>query len=176
MAAKIVVRAIGIVLSIAIIVSGIVIAPMLFRIINAESYINGELNVRNEFSVDNFYYASNNLTFYNDDYAEQDRYYFNVDLVKVTDFNGLEGKYSIVLNEYPLLDNTIDAGRLQTSINIDFLNVENQVIQTAKMNIKIEFFANRSALSFTTQTLAEATFLSSYFNSNGLRLAIDEIV
>ena len=87
-------RAILYILGCIIIACGTVTGIMLYKEMTAESYINGSIDISNQFSQEAFKYSSTSVVFYDDIYDDQDIYTFETELLKVENFDGsqLQGK------------------------------------------------------------------------------------
>ena len=157
-----------------LIVVGIFCGIELYKEIKAESYINGSIDISNQFSQESFNYSSTSLVFYNDGYSSD--YIFDKELLKVDDFNGKDKKYQIVLNDYVLIDSDFNAGSVFSVINIDFYNTDGNIICNSTMNISIKFLSNKTQLTLTTVGNESASFLEQYFSDNGIRLKVMRIL
>ena len=157
-----------------LIVVGIFCGIELYKEIKAESYINGSIDISNQFSQESFNYSSTSLVFYNDGYSSD--YIFDKELLKVDDFNGKDKKYQIVLNDYVLIDSDFNAGSFFSVINIDFYNTDGNIICNSTMNISIKFLSNKTQLTLTTVGNESASFLEQYFSDNGIRLKVMRIL
>jgi len=61
-----------------LIIVGTFLGIELYKDIKAESYVNGSIDISNQFSQESFNYSSTSVVFYNDIYndANPDEYYF----------------------------------------------------------------------------------------------------
>lgn len=148
----------------------------LFKEIKAESYVNGTIDISNKFSQECFNYSSTSLVFYDDLYDETDNYIFDKELLKVEDFNGKEKAYKVVLNDYVLTDCDIKSGSVFTVVYMDFYNTDGEIICNASMQISIKFLSNKTQLTLVTKGQENASYLEQYFNDNGIRLQVLEIL
>ena len=160
----------------ALVVSGVFCGLRLYAKLTAESYVNGSINIQNQFSMESFAYANTGLEFYHDIYDTTDTYTYTTDLLPVTDFNGQRHRYEIVLNDYVIIDTQITAGAVLAKVYLDFYDTSGDIICAASMDIKIEFLSNKTRLTFATVGGANASFISQYFRDNGVRLTINEIL
>ena len=71
-----------------LIVVGTFCGIQLYKEVKAESYVNGSIDISNQFSQESFNYSSTSLVFYHDLYDTTDTYSFDKELLKVDDFNG----------------------------------------------------------------------------------------
>ena len=159
-----------------LIVFGAFCGIQLYKEVKAESYVNGSIDISNQFSQESFNYSSTSLVFYDDLYDETDTYYFEQDLLKVEDFNGKNKDYQIWLNDFILLQSDINAGSIYSVANIDFYDEYNNVIYSSILNISIKFLSNKTQLTLSTEGQESASFLEQYFTDNGIRLKIVEIL
>ena len=158
-----------------LIVVGVFCGIALFKEVKAESYVNGSIDISNQFSQENFYYSATSLIFYHDIYDDTDTYVFDVDLPKVEDFNGIEKTYQVSLNDYILLDCDISAGSIFTTVNIDFYDTNNTILCSSLMQISIKYLSTKTQLTIATAGQENASFLEQYFADNGIRLKVIEI-
>ena len=159
-----------------LIVSGVFCGIELFKIVNAESYINGSINIENQFSVESFNYSNTSVVLYHDLYDETDTYSYTIDLLKVEDFNGNKNEYQVLINGYILLENDINAGSIFSIMYLDFYNTEGDILCSSSLNISIVFLSNKTTLTLSTEGVESANFLEQYFEDNGIRLLVNELV
>ena len=148
----------------------------LYKEVKAESYINGSIDISNQFSQESFNYTSSSVTFYHDLYDETDTYTFDKELLKVEDFNGKDNEYQVLLNDYVLVDSDIHAGSVFSVIYMDFYDTNGEIVCSASMNISIKFLSNKTQLTLTTVGNENASFFEQYFSDNGIRLKVMEIL
>lgn len=161
------------ILAFIVIISGIACGIGAYKEITSKSYINGELGVENVFTMTNFNYQTNGLVFYADDLKEN---YFThtATLVPTEDFDGTKKHYEIYLNDYEIIIYKVDAGYIEFEQVVEFLDVDKQVINEAVLNVRLEFYADKTKLKVAVETESEA-YLNQYFNLNGFKLEIREI-
>lgn len=148
----------------------------LYQLATAESYVNGSINIENKFSMESFSYASTSVEFYNDLYDPTESYSYEIDLKKVTDFDGAKKQYQIVMNDYFLLDTQISAGTVFAKAYIDFYGTDGKIVCSATLDISIKFLSNKTTLTLSTTGGENASFLMQYFADNGIRLKVVEIL
>ena len=159
-----------------LIVLGVFSGIELYKEVKAESYINGSIDIRNQFSQESFNYTSSSLVFYHDIYDQTETYSFDKELLKVDDFNGVEKEYQVLLNDYVLIDSDINAGSVFSVVNMDFYDTNGEIVCNASMNISIKFLSNKTQLTLTTIGNENASFFEQYFSDNGIRLQVMEIL
>lgn len=159
-----------------LIVVGVFCGIQLYKEIKAESYVNGSINIENEFIQEQFNYSSTSLVFYHDIYDTTNTYLFEKDLLKVKDFNGLEKEYQIMLNDFVLINSEIGAGSITSDMSMDFYDVEGKFICNANMKISIVFLSSKTELKISTDSKESASFLEQYFSDNGIRLQVVELL
>lgn len=147
----------------------------LYELMTAESYINGSINIQNQFTMETFHYSSNSVEFYHNLYDETDTYEYSIDLLSVDDFNGAKNTYQIVLNNYVLTDIQVTAGSVFCVVLLDFYNTNGEIICSAFVNISVKFLSNKTTLTLSTTGGQNASFLTQYFRDNGIKLKINEI-
>ena len=148
----------------------------LYKDVKAESYVNGSIDISNQFSQESFNYSSTSVVFYNDLYDDTHAYTFEKELLKVEDFNGKDKEYNLILNDYILLDAEFNSGSIFSTFLIDFYDTEGAIICNAEMKISIQFLSNKTQLTLTTVGEENSSFLEQYFSDNGIRLRVVEIL
>ena len=164
------------VICVVLILVGIFLGIELYKDIKAESYINGSIDISNQFSQESFNYSSSSVTFYHDDYDTTNSYSFQKDLLVVDSFNGKEKTYQVILNDYILLDTEFNPGSIFSTVAIDFYDTDGNVICNADMKISIVFLSNKTQLTLATVGDKNSSFLQQYFTDNGIRLRVVEIL
>lgn len=159
-----------------LIVVGVFCGIELYKEVKAESYINGSIDISNQFSQESFNYSSTSLVFYHDTYDNTDTYSFNKDLLKVDDFNGKDKEYQVLLNDYVLIDSEFNSGSIFSVVNMDFYDTNGNIVCNSTMNISIKFLSDKTQLQITTTGNKNASFLEQYFSDNGIRLKVMEIL
>lgn len=159
-----------------LIIVGVFCSIELYKEVKAESYINGSIDISNQFEAESFNYSSTSVVFYHDLYDDTNTYTFDKELIKVEDFDGKNKKYNVVLNDYILLDTEFNSGSIFSTFEIDFYNTEGSIICNAEMKISIKFLSNKTQLTLTTVGKECASFLEQYFADNGIRLRVVEIL
>ena len=142
---------------------------------SAQSYINGSIDYRNQFSMKTFTYGSTGVVFYHDDYDTTNTHSYQVNLLQVDDFNGLEKKYQVVLNDYILLDTTVGAGSITAHFYINFYDTDNVLKVDTHLVINLVFYSNKTSLTLSAVGALEAAQLEQYFQDKGIRLKIKEV-
>ena len=148
----------------------------LFREVKAESYINGSIDISNQFSQENFNYSSTSVVFYHDLYDDTDSYIFEQDLLKVENFNGEKNTYEVWLNNFILLDTEFNAGSIYSTVKMDFYDEYGAVVCNSDMKISIKYLSGKTTLTLSTIGQENASFLEQYFTDNGFRLKVIEIL
>lgn len=169
-------RLIAYLIAVLAIVAGFFSGIYLYQEITATSYINGSVDIENEFSMESFVYSSTNLNFYHDLYDTNDTYLYEIELLPVEDFNGQENEYESLLNKYVLTNAVITAGTLTASFSVDFYDTEGDLTSSTELDVYIEFLADKTNLTLSTIGLRSASFLESYFENNGLLIEVNEIL
>lgn len=153
-----------------IIVIAVICSINFYRISSAESYINGSISVENKYSTQDFKYSTTDIVF-----VEEDTYIYQIDLLKVQDFDGVNKNYSVYLNEYLLICD-INYGSIKTNFVADFYDENgNKLLNKANLEINVRFLNQRTELELKTETLEEAEFFEQFFSDYGFRLEVKEI-
>jgi len=151
--------------------------------IHAESYINGSINITNEFYFESFTY--DNSLFGNavvfpptTPYDTPDTIYAwqSENLPTVPTFNGTEKQYQIEVNGYRIFGATVNAGGVIIRTNIDFYDTENNLLCSAYYDLSVRFLSNRTELEIRTKGQQNANFIEQFFADNGLRIKIKELI
>jgi len=151
--------------------------------IHSESYINGSINITNEFYFESFTYDNylfNEAIVFppTTPYDTEETVYAwaSENLPKVPTFNGIENTYQIEVNGYRIFGATINAGGIIIQTSIDFYDTENHLLVASYYNLSIRFLSNRTELEIKTKGQQNANFIEQYFADNGLRIKIKEIL
>lgn len=163
------------ILAFAIIVAAVFCGIQLYKEIKAESYVNGSIDISNRFSDESFTYSATSVVFYHDLYDDTDTYTFEKELLKVDTFDGAKNIYSVILNDFVLLNCDINAGSVYADLNMDFYDTEGNVVNSAVLKISVKFLSGKTVLTLATNGKENASFLEQYFADNGIRLKIMEI-
>lgn len=155
-----------------IILVGIFFGIKLYQKVRAESYINGSIDISNQFSQETLNFSSSVVSFYQD----ENGYYYTVDTLVIDDFNGIDNKYQLYLNDYILYDSEYSAGSIISKINLEFYDTDGEIIQSSSMGISIYFLDDRTTITFRTNDLSSATYLEKYFVNNGCKLNLVKIL
>lgn len=148
----------------------------LYKEIKAESYVNGSIDISNQFSQESFNYSSTSVVFYHDMYDDTNTYTFEIDLKRVESFNGLEKEYRVTFNDYILVSADINAGSIFSDVAIDFYDTNGNIVCNSLMKVSIQFLSNKTQLTISTTGNTNASFLEQYFSDNGIRLKVIEIL
>ena len=159
-----------------LIVVGAFCGVQLYKEVKAESYVNGSIDISNQFSQESFNYTSSGIAFYHDIYDDTNTYTFDKELLKVDDFNGKDKNYQVLLNDYVLIDSEINSGSIFSVVNMDFYNTNGEIVCNSSMNISIKFLSNKTQLTLTTVGNENASFFEQYFSDNGIKLKVIEIL
>lgn len=155
---------------------GVFCGISLFRDIKAKSYVNGSIDISNQFSQESFNYSNTSVVLYHDTYDETDTYTFEKDLLKVNDFNGQEKQYQVILNDFVLTNADIKAGSVFVPISMDFYDTDGKIICSSQLNLSLKFLSDKTTLNLSTTGKENASFFEQYFKDNGIRLRVVEIL
>lgn len=160
----------------ALIVIGTFCGIELYKEIKAESYVNGSIDISNQFELESFNYSATSLVFYHDLYDTTETYTYQIDLLKVEDFDGTKKEYQIILNNFVLIDSIINAGSIFSILNMEFYDTNGQIVNGSTLDISIQFLSNKTQLTLATTSNESASFFEQYFSDNGIRLSVIEIL
>lgn len=158
-----------------LIVLGVFCGIRFYEELKAESYINGSIDITNQFEQESFNYTSSSVAFYYDAETEN-TYTFEKDLLKVNDFNGKDKQYKIELNDFVIINADIKAGSVYAPITMDFYNTDGDVVCNGTLNISIKFLSGKTTLTLSTIGEEQKGFFEQYFTDNGIRLKVVEIL
>lgn len=162
------------ILALLIILSGVVCGIMTYKIITNKSYINGDLlGFENAFKLENFRYITNNISLYKDANYEN-IYTYEINLLPVTEFDGLSKNYEVLFNDYEIVNAKIDAGVVEFGQIYEFLDVENKLKNTTELCIRLEMLADKTKLKIVAET-DNTAYIMQYFNNNQFKLRVNEI-
>lgn len=145
-----------------------------YQDITATSYVNGSIDISNQFSRESFYYSNSSVVLYPTENSES--YTFEIELVKTEGFDGERKKYEVVLNDYVLTDTVITGGAVNSNVKMDFYDVDGTLLHNAEMKITIRFLSGKTQLCLACTDQESATYFENYFTDNGIRLAVNEIL
>lgn len=158
-----------------LIIVGVFCGIELYKEIKAESYVNGTIDISNEFSQESFSYYNTSVVFYHYLYDDTDTYSFEIDLPKV-DFNGKDGTYNLWLNDYVLIDAEFKSGSVFSAVYMDFYNTDGELVHASELQISIQFLSSKTNLKLVTIGKTNASYLEQYFADNGIRLKVEKIL
>jgi len=104
-----------------------------------------------------------------------DDYEYEIDLLRVDDFDGQRNTYHVVLNGYILFDTQITAGAVFAKVYLDFYDTNGAIVCSSFLDISIKFLSNKTTLTLSTKGGENASFLTQYFSDYGIRLKINEL-
>ena len=154
------------------IIIGVFFGLSWYQDVTATSYVNGDINITNQFSQEQFNYSSSAVAFYPTENSES--FSFETELVKTNGFNGERKDYTVKLNEYVLTETTITAGAVKADVKMDFYDTEGKVVCNGELTVVIRFLSDKTQLILSCPTQSSATFFENYFTDNGIRLQVIE--
>ena len=160
------------ILSAVIIFGACVCGVQLYKEITAKSYVNGSIDIQNQFVAESFVYSTSSVVFNKE---SENFYLYEIDLIPVDNFNGEEKEYEVKLNYYDLFNAEIKAGFVNSDIQIDFYDTNGELLNSSNLNIKVEFLSNKTNLKLSTDSLEESEYLTQYFQDRGFTLKILEL-
>lgn len=167
-------KLVGYILGSILIAVGILSSISLIGELTKTSYINGSINIESLYSQENFKYVNSNIVFYQSEETEE--YIFQVENLKVVDFNGLEKKYEVVLNNYELFNCEFAPGAIYCDLDMEFWDTDGTLSCSANLDITIEYLSDCTRLTLETNGVENATYLQSYFTDYGFNLQVTEIL
>ncbi len=163
------------VICVVLIVAGCFCGGLLYREVTKESYTNGSIDISNKFSQEAFYYSNSQVTFYGESEDENGVYSYLNDVLKVSDFDGSEKQYQVLLNDYVCFDTDIQAGSIDAVYSMDFYDTSNNLACSGDLEISIKFLSDRTSLKLSVKTYTLASYFEQYFSDNGIHLKVIEL-
>lgn len=154
--------------------SGVFCGIELVKDLTSTSYVNGSLNVRNQFYQEQFSYNVSSLSLYLED--DNITYSTTIDMPKVEGFNGNEKEYMITFNDYVLEDAhiTYSAGAVYMLIPYIFYDVNGNIPCSVSLHISVKYLSNATILKVWCEGEEDSQYIQQYFSDYGFRLYIDE--
>ena len=149
-----------------VIAAGIYSSINLYKEVNAKSYINGEIPLFSQFQVEDFSYCSSQVVLSQDSNGS---YTYEVDTLKVKDFDGIENTYKIYLNDKNI-PAKVNAGSIEIDCELNFLSTENETLNLAPLKIQVNFLSESTTIKIATNTQESANYLQKYFLVNGFSI------
>ena len=146
----------------------------LYQQATKESYVNGSIDISNQFYQETFSYASTSVAFYPT--ANGSTWDYSNELVKTNGFDGQLKKYKVVLNDYTLVTAEIKAGSVYATVRMDFYNTDGTIDCEGTMSIRVLFLSDSTELKLSCPNEKSANYFEQYFIANGIRLEIIEIL
>lgn len=161
---------------IVLILVGIFCSIKLSKEINEASYVNGSIDIENEFRKESFFYSSTAIAFYPT--SNSSSYMFSSELPAVDGIDGDKNDYSFYFMdmEHEILNAEIQAGRVVAPISINFYNPDGSLACKGKITIKIEFLSGCTNLTLTCASKSSADYFEQYFADYGIKLKLVENV
>ena len=150
-----------------VVVGGVFHGAQLIKKLTAESYINGSINIENVYNLENYNYKTNAIVFTENEGV----YVYTATHLPVTDYNGQENKYTIVINDYYLPTETT-TGSAVAIMYIDFYGIENNIECSVELKIRVNFYVDKTELILNTNTQTEANYMTKYVTENGFKIQV----
>lgn len=154
-----------------LIIVGVVCSIELFRILDIKSgeygsvFVYEQVNDYEEFSK--FDYGI--IDFATDDFVN----YTSITTYANQDFDGTKNDYLLFFNGRPLNNVVQTAGKISGDLTIKFYDLDGMVIVSAKLNFTVEYLANNTKVTITTQNQDNSiSYLNAYMNINGAVLKV----
>ena len=149
-----------------VIAAGIYSSINLYKEVNAKSYINGEIPLFSQFQVEDFSYCSSQIVLTKDNNGQ---FTYEVDTLKVKDFDGIENTYKIYLNDKNI-PAKVNAGSIEINCKLNFLSTENETLNLAPLKIQVNFLSESTTIKIATNNQESANYLQKYFLVNGFSI------
>lgn len=164
----------GYIITIVLILVGIYSGISLYQQATATSYVNGEINIENEFKRESFNYTNSSVAFYPGENATS--YIFETDLLKVEGFDAEKKDYVVTLNGDPVLDVEFTAGAVNAQYTKCFYGTDGSVAHQGTLNVVIRFLTGKTQLVLSVKDATSATYFEQFFTDYGIRLIVTEIL
>lgn len=155
-----------------LIVAGVYCGISFHHELTKSSYVNGEINIENEFRKESFFYSSTAVAFYptgNGTYYE-----YSTELPAVDDIDATKKDYSFYFMGYEVLNADMDAGLIIAPISMNFYNPDGTLACRGKMTVKIEFLSGATTLKLSCANKSSADYFEQHFADFGLKLRLVE--
>ena len=149
-----------------VIAAGIYSSINLYKEVNAKSYINGEIPLFSQFQVEDFSYCSSQIVLTKDNNGQ---FTYEVDTLKVKDFDGIENTYKIYFNDKNI-PAKVNAGSIEINCKLNFLSTENETLNLAPLKIQVNFLSESTTIKIATNNQESANYLQKYFLVNGFSI------
>ena len=153
---------------------GIFVGVNGYQDITATSYVNGDVDISNKFSQEQFFYSNSSVVFYPTENSES--YSFEIDLLKTEGFDPNNKEYKVELNDYELTNATFTGGTVRSNVLMDFYDVDGELACNGEMNLVIRFLSGKTQLILSCPDESSASYFESYFTDYGIRLSVIEIL
>lgn len=155
-----------------LILGGVFCSIKLYQQITKESYINGSIDIENEFRKESFLYSSTAVTIYPT--GTGSNYSYEKELVPVDGIDLNEKDYTFYFNDYEVIDAEMKGGQITAPINIKFYNSDGSLACDGNLTIKIEFLSSGTKLTLVCPNENSATYFEQYFLDYGIKLKLVE--
>ena len=160
-------------LCVVLILVGVWSSITLYQKVTASSYVNGDIDISNQFSQESFNYTNSQVTFYPSENSES--FVFETDLIKVDGFDSTLKEYRLSFNDEPVLDVEFTAGAVNGNVYKNFYATDGTIEYSANLNIVIRFLSGKTQLVLSTDSFESATYFEQFFSDYGIRLIVEEI-
>ena len=165
------------IICVVLIVLGVFCGCNFYREVTAKSYINGSINITNQFTQESFKYCADGLFFDLDSYADTpETYVFEANLKPTENFDASKKDYQVKLNKFNLIEAEINPGSVYADVDFDFHGSDGELVQGTKMKMSILFLSDKTQLRFVVIGQESRAFVEKYFSDNGIRLFVNEIL
>ena len=172
---KAIVKIILYILAFIVIVSGIICGIWAYKLVTRKSYEYGELGIQNVFKIGYFDYDGG-LALYKDG-TNLNLYTSETDFKPLEDgfkFNGLTKTYEVIFNDIEIVNAEVYAGYVKFNQEFEFLDVNNNLLNTSLMTVRVEFLANKTKMKVAVET-ENIAYMRQYIDNNAFKLSIREI-
>lgn len=157
-----------------IILVGIYCGVRLYQEVTKSSYVNGTINVENEFRKESFFYSSTSVAFYPGNNATT--YDYSIELTPVDDIDLTNKNYDLYFMNFPVINAEMKSGLINLPVLMNFYNSDGTLACKGKMNVKIEFLSKSTKLKLSCNNQTSANYFEQYFADYGFKLQLVEIL
>lgn len=137
--------------------------------LNMKGYVNGDIQLINSITKNNFYWSSNSIVF---NYDENLNVYTFENNFVPTEFDGEHNLYNVEFNDYLLFDSKITSGAISSIVNMDFRDTNGEIVDSGDMSIIIKYLSDRTTLKLSVKDKTHASYLEKYFKDYSFKINV----
>lgn len=155
-----------------LILGGVFCSIKLYQQITKESYVNGSIDIENEFRKESFFYSGTAIAF--NPTGVGTYYEFSNELTPVDGIDLSKKDYTFYFMDYGVINAEMKGGQITAPITVNFYNSNGSLACAGQLTVKIEFLSNSTKLTLSCPNEKSATYFEQYFLDYGIRLKLVE--